>query len=58
MFGFTLETTCSIISEEDFLTNYNITFTKNFLLKCNEAKCFTKIVSIVPLFIVRRWLRT
>lgn len=31
-FGLTFETTCSIISEDDFLTNYNIIFTKMFYL--------------------------
>lgn len=38
-FGLTFETTCSIISEDDFLTNYNIIFTKNVLLKCNVFFC-------------------
>lgn len=31
-FVFTFETTYSIISEDDFLANYNFTFTKMFYL--------------------------
>lgn len=38
-FGLTFETTCSIISEDDFLANYNIIFTKNALFKCNVFFC-------------------
>lgn len=38
-FVFTFETTYFIISEDDFLANYNFTFTKNVLLKCNAFYC-------------------